>query len=229
MKTPKYKIDKTQSIEHKGRTLYRIIALCDDKENNEFRTGDMGGYVQSEHNLSQSGFAWITDNAKAYDNARIEGHACLTHNAEAFNNALIKDRCYIKNNTRVYGNAVVQDVITIQDNAQVFDNAFLDGTISIGGTCKIHGDIRIEEELRLRGDSDISDRKHYLPIFNMDGDLWAFARTQTGGIDVTLSSAGRYANPAITIDELRAIKYRFQSDSDFVSRAIELAQSYIQL
>ena len=56
MQNKKYRIDYTQKIEEFGRTLYRIVALADF---GNVTTGDQGGYIESEKNLSQSGNAWV--------------------------------------------------------------------------------------------------------------------------------------------------------------------------
>ena len=44
-----------------GFILYRIEALMDFSD---VKTGDKGGFVQSENNLSQLGNAWVYGNAK---------------------------------------------------------------------------------------------------------------------------------------------------------------------
>ena len=75
MQNKKYRIDYTQKIEEFGRTLYRIVALADF---GSVTTGDQGGYIESEKNLSQSGNAWVYGNAKVYDNARVYGNAEVT-------------------------------------------------------------------------------------------------------------------------------------------------------
>lgn len=44
-----------------SRTLYRIKALCDF---GEVKSGDLGGFIEKEDNLSQYGNAWVSGNAK---------------------------------------------------------------------------------------------------------------------------------------------------------------------
>ena len=68
MQNKKYRIDYTQKIEEFERTLYRIVAITDF---GDIATGDQGGYIESERNLSQSDNAWVYDNAKVCDNARV--------------------------------------------------------------------------------------------------------------------------------------------------------------
>lgn len=43
--------------------------------------GDLGGYVESERNLSQEGDAWVFGNAKVYGNAEVSGDAWVSGNA----------------------------------------------------------------------------------------------------------------------------------------------------
>ena len=69
----KYKLTN-ETIVHLGITLYRIEALMDFSD---VKTGDKGGFVQSEDNLSQLGNAWV------YDNASVCGHAEVYKNGDS--------------------------------------------------------------------------------------------------------------------------------------------------
>ena len=70
----KYEILKDEFIELDGRKLYRIKALKDFRD---VRKGTVGGYIESEQNLSQEGDAqvygdaWVYGNAWVSDNARV--------------------------------------------------------------------------------------------------------------------------------------------------------------
>ena len=64
-----------------NRPLYRIQALRDF---GNVKEGDIGGYIESEKNLSQDGNAWV------YGNARVSGNACVYGNARVYGNADIK-------------------------------------------------------------------------------------------------------------------------------------------
>ena len=68
----------TDSIKRNGVTLYRIKSLIDF---GDVKAGDFGGYVEKEENLSQSGDAWVYDNACVYDNVRVCDNACVSGNA----------------------------------------------------------------------------------------------------------------------------------------------------
>ena len=77
-----------------GITLKQIRALV--TISGVVTAGDVGGWVESESNLSQvSGNAWVSGNALVYGNAKVSGNAWVSGNALVYGNA------------KVYGNALV--------------------------------------------------------------------------------------------------------------------------
>ena len=59
-------------IDFNGHTLHRIKALrdfCDVK------SGDLGGYIENENNLSQENNAWVTGSALVTGSAHVTGNA----------------------------------------------------------------------------------------------------------------------------------------------------------
>ena len=70
----KYKLTD-ETINHLGKTLYRIVAL---KQFADVGNGEKGGFVESDKNLDQSGNAWVGGNAWVYGNALVSGgkHIC---------------------------------------------------------------------------------------------------------------------------------------------------------
>ena len=61
------------------RTLYRIQALRDF---GNVKEGDIGGYIESEKNLSQEGNAWVSGNAWVYGDAWVYGNARVSDDAD---------------------------------------------------------------------------------------------------------------------------------------------------
>ena len=51
--------------------------------------GDTGGWVESENNLSQSGDAWVSGDAKVYGYAEVSGNAWVYGDAEVYGNAKV--------------------------------------------------------------------------------------------------------------------------------------------
>ena len=78
--------------------LFRIKAL---KDFNDVKKGDIGGYVESEKNLSQLGDCWIYDDAKVCDNAIVVGNAKVCDNARVHNNA------HVRGNAQICGDAII--------------------------------------------------------------------------------------------------------------------------
>ena len=128
MQNKKYRIDYTQKIEEFGRILYRIVALADF---GIVTTGDQGGYIESEKNLSQSGNAWVFDNARVSGNARVCGNAWVYGNAEVYGNAWVCGNARVCDNARVCGNAWAYG------NARVYDNAWVCGNAEVYGNAEV--------------------------------------------------------------------------------------------
>lgn len=74
-------------IEILGRKLYRIRALRDFSN---IKTGDLGGYIENENNLSHDGDAWVYDNAKVYGDALVGCDASIYGYAKVYGDADIK-------------------------------------------------------------------------------------------------------------------------------------------
>ena len=74
MANKKYELMKDDTIKAGGKTLYRIKALVDI--NREVKAGDLGGYIESELNLStKMDESWVYDNAMVFDSALVVFHA----------------------------------------------------------------------------------------------------------------------------------------------------------
>lgn len=68
MEQKKYRLT-AETMRFDGVMLHRIKAL---KDFGNVEAGELGGWVESEKNLSQEGNCWIAINAKAYANALDE-------------------------------------------------------------------------------------------------------------------------------------------------------------
>ena len=71
-----------------GITLHRIRALIDIKRW-DVKSGDMGGWIESEANLDQSGDAWVSDKAMVSGDARVSGEAWVYGEARVFGEARV--------------------------------------------------------------------------------------------------------------------------------------------
>lgn len=116
----KFELLLNNKIDYKGKTLYRIKALRDFGYVLE---GDIGGYVESEENLSDDGRCWVYNDAKVYDNARIYGNAQIYDDAEIYDDAKVFDDAFVFENAKVFDDAIVFDISKIHGDARVYGYA----------------------------------------------------------------------------------------------------------
>ena len=62
----------SESVTFLGKTLFRIKALVSFGDVAE---GELGGFIERENNLDQSGDAWVSGDARVYGNAWVSGDA----------------------------------------------------------------------------------------------------------------------------------------------------------
>ena len=155
--------------------FYRVKALRDF---NDVKKGDIGGYVESEKNLSQLGDCWIydnavvRDNAKIYNNAVIRDYATVCHDARIWGDSKILNYCQIYGNVEVCGDAVVCNCANVYHNARVFGNAIIQDNAVVRGDARIfdyvivcdNADVR--GEVCICGDAMISSDKDYIVFKN---------------------------------------------------------------
>ena len=129
-----------ETREWHGHTLHRIKAL---KKFGNVKKGDLGGFIESENNLSQHGECWIDNEAKVYDEARVSDNAKVYGNAEVYNHA------------EVYGSARIYDHACVTSNAKVFDNAWAYDSAVVCGDAKVYGNAQVYGKARVFGKADV--------------------------------------------------------------------------
>ena len=106
----KYELLVDDTITFLGVQLFRIKALISFSG---IEKGEVGGYIASEKNLSQSGNAWVSGNARVSGNAEVSGNARVSGDADyiVFKNTWSSGRyfTYTKSNKKwrvgcFYGN-----------------------------------------------------------------------------------------------------------------------------
>lgn len=160
-----------ETIEWGIHTLHRIRALV--KISSEVRKGDLGGFVESENNLSQEGDCWVFDEAKIAGNARVEEdarvseksivceNACVTGSCCVYGKALVCDNAKILGDSSVGGNAFIRGNATIMDRAIVseniiaYQNAIISGNAKVVGAAEVYENAMITGKARVCGDAII--------------------------------------------------------------------------
>ena len=133
----KYELtDIRQSVSISGESLYRIKALkefVNEATGVVIEKGQLGGFVQSENNLSHSGTCWVDESARVFNNARVTDDAYIGGESMANKNTVIKDSAIVT------GAAWITQSAKISGNAYIRDMAFIKGEAEIGGTAEVTG------------------------------------------------------------------------------------------
>lgn len=157
---PKYEF--TEACCFKGHTIHRIRAL---RNFGNVKAGDLGGWLESEWNLSQEGDCWVADEAKVMDQAQVQHHAIVRHHAiigaqaSIYDYAIVEEYAEVKGSAAIFGYATVSQDAQVRGWARIGDHAYVDGGSlihngTVGGYAKI-GDCAI-----LDGWVTISDHAH---------------------------------------------------------------------
>lgn len=97
------------------------------------KKGDLGGFVESERNLSQLGNCWIYDNAKCMDNAKIYMNAKMYDNTEMCDSSHMYNDAALYHSAKMFDNAVMWGNARILDNSSMYDNStMLDSSVMYG-------------------------------------------------------------------------------------------------
>lgn len=174
----KYEILNDRYIIINGRKLFRIRALKDFQtiQGLTVKVGDLGGYIQSEKNLSQEGNCWVANDAKVFDNAYVCDNARVFDNASVCGNAMVYNSAFVSENACVYGNAKVFDNASvygdacvsndawISDNACVSDNTCVCGNAYIFENAYVYGKTCVCSNAEIGNNADICNDRDYICI-----------------------------------------------------------------
>ena len=160
-KNKKYELTDETQVQADGRVLHRIRAVSDFTLSNgaTVHAGDLGGWVEKEDNLSQTGKAWVYGDARVYgearvyDDARVFGKASVYGSAEVFDSARVFGSAEVYNAAAVYDSARVYGEARVGGSAAVFASALVYGKARIYGYAEICGDARVYEEAVVHCDS----------------------------------------------------------------------------
>ena len=155
--TPKYKFTK-EAIDVQGRTLHRIRAL---RIGPWGPAGTLGGFIESEANLSHQGRAWVGREALVSEDATISEDALVTGNAEisgaaqVSGEARVLDHARVTDRTRVFGQSVVRGEAHIVEQARVFEQAVVTDTVDVRGDAWVRGCTRLAGRVNIGQEADI--------------------------------------------------------------------------
>ena len=178
--------------------LFRVKALTSF---GNVKAGEIGGYIEKEDNLSQSGNAWVDGNAEVSGNAWVRGNAQVYSNAK------------VRGNARVDGNAKVRGNARVDGNARVSGNARVDGDAEVSGNAKVDGDAEVSGNAKVRGNEDYTTIKG----FGRECRSTTFFRQKNGSIGVV---CGCFYG---TLDEFRKKVRETHGESKYAKEYLMIA------
>ena len=133
------KYEFTGEVKYIGRKILHRIRAVRDIPEYEIKSGDMGGWLETEKNLSHNGSAWVTDSAVVMDAAFVTG------------DARVMDSALVMGNARVMGAARVMDEAFVTGDARVTDSARVTGLSLVAGNALVMGNARVMDSARVTG------------------------------------------------------------------------------
>lgn len=131
-----------------GITLHRIKAL---KSFDDVKAGDLGGWVESEDNLSHWSKAWVYDDAMVYHRAKVGGDARVCHSATVCGDAMVQEQARIFGTALVAGTAVIDGHASVYGKARVLGDAVVGGQSVICGQAILIGSVAVHDYAEICG------------------------------------------------------------------------------
>ena len=152
--TTNHKYEVTEIPHEKYPFLHRIHALQD--VGGEVKAGDLGGFVESESNLSfePGDDAWIFDDAIACNGAYVDKGSYLRGNAIACNHAYVSRGALLAGHARAEDDAYIRGAI-LTDHARASGFAVIVYNQDTGGVPMISGQSAVYG--RVSGDVRLTD------------------------------------------------------------------------
>ena len=160
--------------------LHRIRALRDIPVVG-VKAGDLGGWVESEKNLSQHGDSWVGDGALVFNEARVHGNAQAYGKARAFGNAQIYGESQIYGNAWAYENARIYGNASVYDDVHAFGNAQIYGRAQMYGNALAYGKARAFGESQIYGESQMYGNAQAYDDARLYGNAQAYDNVLVGG------------------------------------------------
>lgn len=186
----KYELIEEEILTIDGHTLHRIKALRDF---GKVHAGDVGGWIESEKNLSQEKRAWVYEDARVYggasvsDNAMIAGNAEIASNASIYGCAIVRGDAFVSGNVKIFDHADVSGKVFIRGrnlaiygHAKLFNDANISGSARIYGNARVSGCANVMDEAEIFEDASVSGDARIYGNANISGFTRVFGNTQVG-------------------------------------------------
>ena len=142
MKTYKF-TGKTDFIN--GHVVHQICALRDIHirnvgrygMNKDIEAGSIGGWIESEKNLSHDGNCWAGGNAIVYEDAFVNQGAHVSGFARVRDDAVVEGNAWVDGRAYIRGHSLVTENASVDDNAEITGRSCIKGDACIGGKVSV--------------------------------------------------------------------------------------------
>jgi uncharacterized protein with PIN domain len=151
-----------RKYEFTGHTIKRDNKVL--KQIKRISDGLIGGYIESEANLSHEGDCFVYGNARVFGQALVFGNARVSENARVygqalvFENARVSGRALVYGDARVYGQALVFGNALVYGDAQVYGDAWVSENAWVYGQALVFENARVSGRALVYGDAQVSGR-----------------------------------------------------------------------
>ena len=154
--------DETKIIN--GTVLRRIRAVRDIPEHG-VRVGRIGGFLQSERNLSHDCPAWVGGSACVLGSSLVEDRAFVSGQTTVKGGAVIGGSAVVVGlGVEVTGAAYVGGLACIREYAQIYGAIRVEGSVVISHHAKVHGAWSIQGNERIGFKADVGSNRDWLHI-----------------------------------------------------------------
>lgn len=132
--------------------IQRIVSL---KDFGDVKSGTLGGWVQSEHNLSQEGDCWIYGDAVVGEGARVLSNSRVSGNSFVGGNSVVSDNAVVGESSSVTGNSIIEQNSEVIGRSVVIDSLIREES-KVSGNARVTGSV-IEERAKIMGEADVKN------------------------------------------------------------------------
>ena len=122
------------------------------------RAGDLGGFVESEENLSQDGECWVAADAVVYGKAKVSDNALVTDEAHVCCAAIVKGNATVSGRAWVGHNAVVDERALVTDEAHVMVFSCIKGDARVEGEAYVIDRVTLTGNAIARGNVEVQGK-----------------------------------------------------------------------
>ncbi len=155
-----------------GTVLHRIKRLSD---------GLVGGWIESEDNLSHKGSCFVYNEAMVFGQARVFGKAKVYGEAWVFGQARVCGEARVYDKAKVFGEALVYDKAKVYGKAWVFGQAEVFGLAQVYDKAMVFGLARVYGEAMVFGKAKVFGETEVFGLARVYGEAMVFGKAWVYG------------------------------------------------